>query len=114
MHPNPTIKPFSQSVKSANQSVKSAELGSVSFADDVVCVSVVPYSEIDGFLPKGFVATADGWKRVSAHAYHWNGKFGDVLKLRLQHRTTHHDRETIDTFRRTMLRTCNAQMHDDV
>ena len=60
MYQHPAIKRFSQSVRSTNQSVKSANPGSVSFAEDVVCVCVVPYSEIDGLLPKYVVATTDG------------------------------------------------------
>ena len=109
MHPYPTIKRFSQSVKSANQSVKSAKLGSsVSFADAVDYVSVVPYSEIYGWLPSTRVATCDGWKIVSAHACHFTGKLSGVIKMRLQQRALQHNKSEIDMFRRTMLRTCNV------
>ena len=59
------------------------------------------------------VATRDGWKAVSQHAGHYTGKLADVLKMRLQQRATHRDRDEIDKFRRTILRTCNAQSHGD-
>ena len=58
MHPNPTIKRFSQSVTSANKSVTSAKLGSVSFADAVDYASVIPYSVVYGWLPSTMVEHA--------------------------------------------------------
>ena len=93
--------------------MQSTSAKSVSFCDDVDYASVVAYSTVYGLLPQDYVATTDGWKRASVHACHGAGRLADVMKLRLQQNATSHGHSAIVAFGRTMLRTCNACMHED-
>ena len=49
-----------------------------------------------------------------AHACHFTGKLSAGMKARLMQRATQHDQLATNTFRRAILRTCNAAMHGDV
>jgi hypothetical protein len=94
-----------------NMSSTTKSAKSVTFSDSVDYATVVPYSVVYGWPPHTKVATSDGWKMVSQHACHWTGKLSDVIKMRLKQRA--YDKRAVDTFRQTMLRTCNARMYND-
>ena len=68
------------------------------------CHGVTPYSGINGFMPSTKVATAHGWKCVSARACHLNGKSSDVIKARLAVIAKARDHVKIDMFRRSMVK----------
>ena len=86
----------------------SRNLKSVTINEVAEYKEVIPYSHVYGWLPSSKVATAHGWKIVSPRSCHFTGKSTEVMRARLARRAKVHKQESIDIYRRTMLRVVNV------
>ena len=71
------------------------------------------YSRKYGTLPSQIVATRSGWKRISARADHATGKSHEVMAARKRRQGEMMDPEHIETYRRSMIVTANAQLRGE-